>query len=141
MDVLRDFVKKHKDILSYLFFGGLTTIVSFVVYFLLHRWGQLSATISNIVAWICAVLFAFVTNKPFVFQSHDWSKVVMIPEFTKFVGSRIFSGLFETGMLALTVDFWQFHDLTMKIIASVIVVILNYVASKLLVFRSTRKTK
>ena len=140
MDALRGFVKKHRDILSYLFFGGLTTIVSFVVYFLLHRFGQFSATISNIVAWICAVLFAFVTNKPFVFQSHDWSRAMLIPEFTKFVGSRIFSGLFETGMLALTVDFLQFHDLTMKIIASVIVVILNYVASKLLVFRSARKS-
>ena len=110
------------------------------MYFTLYRWEHFSATISNIVAWVCAVVFAFVTNKPFVFQSQDWSRSVLMPEFAKFVGSRIFSGLFETGMLALTVDIFHFHDLAMKLIASVIVIVLNYVASRLLVFR-TKKEK
>ena len=137
---MRKLLEKYWDILTYLFFGVLTTAVNYLVYlpcFNLLGW---SASLSNVFAWIVAVAFAFLTNKPFVFQSHDWSRAMLIPEFTKFVGSRIFSGLFETGMLALTVDFLQFHDLTMKIIASVIVVILNYVASKLLVFRSARKS-
>lgn len=140
MKALRALIEKYKDILSYLFFGGLTTLVSFCIYFSLYEWGQLSATVSNTIAWICAVAFAFVTNKPFVFQSHDWSKSVVIPEFAKFVGSRVFSGLFETGVLALTVDILHFHNLAMKIVASVIVVVLNYLASKLVVFRTKRKS-
>ena len=124
--------------MSYLFFGGLTTLVSFGIYFSLYNYAAFSAAWSNVIAWIGAVLFAFLTNKPFVFQSRDWSASVVFPELGKFVGSRLFSGLLETAILALTVDVLHFHNLTMKIVASVIVVVLNYVSSKLIVFRNKK---
>lgn len=91
------------------------------------------------ISWICAVVFAFVTNKPFVFHSYDWSVSVALPELGKFVGSRLLSGLLETAVLAVTVDLLHLHNLAMKLIASVIVVILNYVFSKLIVFRTVHK--
>lgn len=132
---LRDFIKKHWGILSYLFFGGLTTLVNFLVYTPLHYWVHLSAAVSNGIAWVAAVAFAYLTNKPFVFKSHDWSAAVVLPELGKFVGCRIGSGLLETGLLALTVDCLHWNGIVMKVIASVMVVVLNYIGSKLLVFR------
>ena len=138
MNRIFSFVKKHIDIVLYLVFGGLTTAVSFAIYFSVYHYMQLSAAWSNVIAWIGAVCFAFLTNKPFVFRSCDWSLAVVLPELSKFVGSRLFSGLLETGLLALTVDYLQLPNLTMKLAVSVIVIILNYVFSKLVVFRNNK---
>ena len=132
---LRKLMEKHWDILSYLFFGGLTTVVNFLVFTPLHRWLYLSATVSNVIAWAVAVAFAYLTNKPFVFKSHDWSSKTVIPELAKFVSCRIGSGLLETAIIALTVDLLHWHDLGMKVLCAIIVVILNYIGSKWLVFK------
>ena len=132
---LRQLIQKHWGILSYLLFGGLTTLVNFIVYTPLHRWLNLSAALSNVIAWVVAVAFAFLTNKPFVFKSHDWSAKTVVPELSKFVGCRVGSGLLETAVIALTVDVLHWHDLGMKVVCSVIVVILNYIGSKWLVFK------
>ena len=131
-------LNNHRQILLYLVFGGLTTAVNYVVYFPLFYWVQLSAALSNIIAWVAAVIFAFITNKPFVFRSHDWSLPVVLPEFGKFVGCRVGSGLLETAVIFLTVDVMHLNGNVIKIVVSVFVVILNYVASKLVVFRKKR---
>ena len=130
-----NFVRKHWDILSYLFFGGLTTLVNFVVYYPCYNWLAMSATVSNVIAWVVAVAFAYLTNKPFVFQSHDWSWKTIGPELTKFVGCRIGSGLLETAAIFLTVDLLCWNGNVMKLVLAVVVVILNYLGSKLLVFK------
>lgn len=135
MDKLRRAIEQYWDILSYLFFGVLTTAVNYVVYLPCYNLLQLSAAVSNVIAWVVAVVFAFLTNKPFVFRSHDWSAKTVVPELTKFVGSRIASGALETGIIFLTVDCLLWNGNVMKLVTSVLVVILNYVASKLLVFR------
>lgn len=132
---LRALIEKYWDILSYLFFGGLTTVVNYLVYFPCYYWLGMSATVSNVIAWIVAVAFAYVTNKPFVFRSHDWRWRTVGPELTKFVGCRIGSGLLETAIIFLTVDMLSWNGIVWKIITSILVVLLNYVASKLLVFR------
>ena len=113
----------------------LTTVVNYIVYLPCYNLLGFSATASNMVAWVVAVAFAYLTNKPFVFRSHDWSAKTVVPELTKFVGSRIFSGALETGIIFVTVDCLLWNGNIMKLITSVLVVILNYVASKLLVFR------
>jgi putative flippase GtrA len=127
--------RKHWDILSYLFFGGLTTVVNYVVYLPCYNWLRLSASVSNVIAWVVAVAFAYVTNKPFVFNSHDWSAKTVWPELTKFVGCRVGSGVMETAIIFVTVDVLAWDGNWMKLITSVLVVILNYFASKLLVFK------
>ena len=134
----RALVEKYWDILSYLFFGGLTTLVNFVIYYPCYNWLHMTATVSNVIAWAVAVAFAYVTNKPFVFQSHDWSAKTVIPELTKFVGCRVGSGLLETALIFLTVDLLHFNGNVMKLLLAVVVVILNYVASKLLVFKKEK---
>ena len=133
--MLKRLILKYWNVLSYLFFGGLTTVVNYVVYLPCFNLLGLSAAVSNVIAWAAAVLFAFLTNKPFVFKSHDWSAKTVWPEFTKFVGCRIGSGVLETAIIFVTVDLLCWNGNWMKLATSVLVVILNYFASKLLVFR------
>ena len=127
-------LRKYRFQLIYLVFGVLTTLVNYLIYFpcdrLLH-----TAWLSNSIAWVVAVLFAYVTNKPFVFQSYDWSLKTVVPEFIKFVGTRVASLVVENLILLLTVDVLQWNRIFWKLAASVLVVVLNYVGSKLLVFR------
>ena len=127
-------VEKHWDIISYLFFGVCTTIVNYIIYLPCYNLLGISATISNMIAWVVAVAFAYLTNKPFVFKSHDWSKETVIPELTKFVGCRIGSGAAETLILLLAVDILGWNGNIWKLVTQVMVVILNYIGSKLLVF-------
>jgi len=133
--MLKRLILKYWNVLSYLFFGGLTTVVNYVVYLPCFNLLGLSAAVSNVIAWAAAVLFAFLTNKPFVFKSHDWSAKTVWPEFTKFVGCRVGSGVLETAIIFVTVDLLCWNGNWMKLATSVLVVILNYFASKLLVFR------
>lgn len=128
--------EKYWDILSYLFFGVLTTVVNYLIYLPVYNLLGLSAAVSNMIAWVGAVLFAYLTNKPFVFRSHDWSAKTVIPEVTKFVSCRLASGVMETGILLLTVDILHWNGNLWKLLTQILVVIANYVGSKLLVFRN-----
>lgn len=129
-------IGKYYDILSYLFFGVLTTAVNYIVYLPCYNIWGLSASVSNVIAWVVAVAFAYLTNKPFVFRSHDWSAKTVVPELTKFVGCRLGSGALETAVIFVTVDLLSWNGNVMKLITSVIVIVVNYLASKLLAFRN-----
>ena len=135
MKKLRTWIENHYDIFLYLVFGVLTTAVNYVVYLPCYNWLHLSAAVSNVLAWAFAVAFAYVTNKPFVFRSHDWSAKTVVPELAKFIGSRVASGALETAIIFVTVDCLLWNGNLMKLVTSVLVVVINYVASKLLVFR------
>lgn len=135
MERIRQLMERYKDIFIYLVFGVLTTMVNYLVYLPCYNIFGVSASVSNVIAWAVAVAFAYLTNKPFVFRSHDWSRSVVIPELAKFVGSRVFSGFLETAIIFVTVDILSFNGNVMKLLTSVLVVILNYVSSKLLVFK------
>ena len=135
MDKIIQLVKKYWSIIRYLFFGVVTTVVNMVVYYLCyHLWG-ISSDLSTVIAWVIAVLTAFLTNKPFVFGSHDWSPKVLLPEAGSFFGCRLGSGLVELVLMHITVEMLGLPGMLMKLLVNVIVVILNYVASNLLVFR------
>lgn len=127
--------KKHYDILAYLVFGVLTTVVNYLVYLPCYNLLGLKAVVSNVIAWAVAVAFAYLTNKPFVFRSYDWSAKTVVPELTKFVGCRIASGAAESLIILVTVDLLGWNGNLWKLVTSVLVVILNYIGSKLLVFR------
>ena len=137
MKKLVELARKYYDILAYLFFGVLTTVVNYLIYLPCYNMLHLSASVSNVIAWIFAVVFAYLTNKPFVFRSHDWSAKTVIPEFGKFVGGRVASGLMETAIIFLTVDLLHWDGNIMKLVTSVLVVILNYITSKFIAFRKT----
>lgn len=135
MNRIFELIKKYEGVLSYLFFGALTTLVNYLVFFPLHNWFAWTAVVSNAVAWLVAVVFAFLTNKPFVFKSHDWSAKTVADEALKFVGCRVGSGVFETVMIWLLVDMLAWNGNWTKIAVSVLVVVLNYIGSKWLVFK------
>lgn len=132
---LKTIFEKYYDVITYLVFGVLTTAVNYIVYLPCYNVLGLSASVSNVLAWAVAVAFAFLTNKPFVFRSCDWSAKTVIPELIKFIGTRLGSGALETLILLVTVDLLQWNGNVWKLITSVLVVILNYIGSKLLVFR------
>lgn len=135
MKKLFSLIKKYEEVLSYLFFGGLTTLVNYIVYLPCYNLFHFSGALSNAIAWVAAVSFAYITNKPFVFKSHDWSAKTVIPELTKFVGCRVGSGMAETVIIFIAVDLLAMNGNIIKLLTSVLVVVLNYVASKLVVFR------
>ena len=135
LDQLKALLHKYRDILVYLVFGVLTTAVNYIVYLPCYNFAGLSSAVSNVIAWVAAVVFAYLTNKPFVFGSDDWSASTVIPELTKFVGTRLGSGALETLILLVAVDGLGMNGNLWKLVTSVLVVVLNYVGSKLLVFR------
>ena len=133
--MVRNWIRKYKDLLLYLFFGGLVTVVNYLVYLPLYNLAHWPASVSNGVAWVVAVAFAFVTNKPFVFRSYDWSLKTVIPELWRFTLCRVGSGALETGLLFVLVDCLSFGGNLTKLLLSVMVILLNYFGSKYLVFR------
>ena len=132
---IRSLLEKYWDIITYLIFGVLTTVVNYMVYLPAYNLLGLSASVSNVLSWVVAVAFAYLTNKPFVFKSHDWSRETVVPELTKFVAARVLSGVLETGILLVTVDILGWNGNIWKFVTQVLVVISNYVFSKLIVFR------
>lgn len=135
VDKLKALFIQYYDLIVYLVFGVLTTVVNYIVYLPCYNVLGLSSSISNVIAWAAAVAFAFLTNKPFVFRSYDWSAKTVVPELIRFIGTRLGSGALETGILFVTVDMIGLNGNVWKLATSVLVVILNYVGSKLLVFR------
>ncbi len=139
--MIENLMKKYKELLMYLVFGVLTTLVNWVVYSVLIRVFGIDMTVSNAAAWFMAVLFAFITNKIWVFESKSWEMPFVIREMFSFYGARILTGLIE--IFAPSFLFWLGLDQSLfgikgfaaKILVSVVVVILNYIFSKLLVFR------
>lgn len=120
---------------KYLFFGFLTTIVSFIIYNAYIFYG-VNLIISNTWSFIGAVIFAYITNKIWVFDSKSFSLKIVVREFSIFVLSRVLVFLLETVCLVLLVDMLAVNEIIAKIITSVGVVIINYVISKFAVFRS-----
>ena len=132
---MKKLFQKYANLLPYLFFGVLTTAVNYAIFFPCHNLLGWSAGISNILAWVVAVAFAFVTNKTFVFHSYDWSSKTVLPELMKFIGCRIGSGVAETVILIVTVDWLLWNGNAMKLLTAVLVIVLNYLGSNLFVFR------
>ena len=120
-----------KELLAYIIFGVLTTIVNIVVYFFFTKVCGVNYIISNIIAWFLSVLFAYVTNRIWVFES---SNTNIIKECILFFGGRLFSGILDTGLMILFIDILTMGDLISKIIVQIVVVIVNYVFSKWIVF-------
>lgn len=130
-----DLYQKNKEIIHYLIFGVLTTIVNFVVYFICANLGGIDEIISNVISWLISVLFAYVTNKIFVFESKTNGITEIVKEFFSFVVCRVLSGILDTGLFALMVKVFGWNDYIAKAITQVLVVIANYVFSKLFIFK------
>lgn len=143
---LEPFYKKNKEVLMYLFFGVLTTAVSFLTAgiskCLLEGMGAGSgivSTVSTVFSWVCAVTFAYVTNRIWVFDSDAHGAKSIAAEAASFYGGRVFTLLVEMFMMWLGYTIIKGNYWVTKIIANVVVLVLNYIISKLLVFRKKKQ--
>jgi putative flippase GtrA/UDP-N-acetylglucosamine transferase subunit ALG13 len=125
---------KYREVLLYLVFGGLTTLINIVAFYILRKL-SLELQVSNVIAWILSVLFAFITNKLFVFESKNKSKKENFKEMTSFFGFRVLSLLFDIGFMHLLVSILNIHEMISKILSNILVIILNYIFSKLFIFK------
>ena len=135
LDKLRNLVQKYRSILSYAFFGLCTTVVNVIVYDVLYNRLQVSNIVSTIIAWVIAVIFAFITNKVFVFdsKSFEWKKLRY--ELITFLSCRLLTGILDIGIMFVAVDLMSWNGVFWKIISNILVIILNYAASKLVIFK------
>ena len=132
---MKNLIKKYEEIIKYLIFGVLTTLVSIGSYYILSLFFYLENDIlfvlANILSWMLAVLFAYITNKKYVFKSSN-SK---IKEFLKFIASRIITVLIEVLGMYILVKILGSNNMFSKVIMQLVVIILNYVISKFIVFK------
>ena len=129
---MKELFQKYREVIVYLIFGGLTTLVNWAVFFPLFNLLKWNEHLVNIIAWIAAVAFAFFTNRKYVFRSESGN---MAGEAVKFTLSRLTTLGIEELMLLVCCNLLKFNTNIIKLIAAVVVIILNYVFSKLLVFR------
>ena len=140
MKKILELYKKYKEIINYLIAGVLATIVSLAVYYgcvltFLNPDDPIQLQIANILSWIIAVIFAYFTNRKFVFESKEKNK---IKEFTKFTGSRVLTLLLDMFTMWLGVTIIGASDKIVKIISQVLVIVGNYLISKLFVFKKEK---
>lgn len=133
-------LKKYKQIVLYLVFGGLTTLVNFAVYYLCAHPFGVSTVASTAIAWFVSVLFAYITNKIWVFESRSFRAKMLIREAAAFFAARAFSGVLDIGNMYLFVDVLHLNDSVIKILSNIVVIIINYVLSKFWIFKRSDKT-
>lgn len=129
---------KYKEGLLYLFFGGCTTLIN-IISFIIFRQFKLGVDVSNIIAWLIAVIFAFITNKLFVFDSKNTDRKTVMKETISFLIARVISLGIDTGLLHLMIDFMKIHEVIAKVISNIVVIIVNYIFSKLFIFKKEKK--
>lgn len=134
--MIRELFNKYQEVISYLFFGVLTTVVNYIIYFSLNAvLGEDLYLVNNVVAWAGAVIFAFVVNKLFVFKKKSKNSAELIKEMTSFALARLASLGIEEIILFIGMSLLKLNGTIVKLAAQVIVVILNYFFSKFFIFR------
>ena len=137
MEKIKNLIKKYRSFIFYGIFGVFTTIVNIVTYNICYYRIEISNTFSNVVAWVLAVTFAYLTNKAWVFESKSWKWEVLKREIPAFISCRLATGVLDIAIMYICVDVMQWHAMLMKIISNVLVIILNYIFSKLVIFKKS----
>lgn len=132
---------RFREIILYLIFGVLTTAVNIAVYFICSRAFHFQVISSNIIAWLLSVLFAYLTNRKFVFKSKAVCFSSVLKECMNFFLGRLSTGILDTVIMFVSVDWLAFNDVVMKVLSNIIVIVLNYLISKLVVFRTKGEQK
>lgn len=130
-----DLYKKYREIIDYIIFGGLTTLVNIVAFFIFETLLGWPYLIANAIAIVLSILFAYGTNKLFVFKTQDMTFRKNAIEFVKFIGFRLLTGLADMVAMWLLVDLISIDTNIAKLLTQFIVVVLNYVFSKLFIFK------
>lgn len=126
---MRELINKNKELIKYLIFGILTTLVNILCFYILDKL-NIDIYINNTISWIVSVIFAFITNKLYVFESKSLDIKIIFKEGTSFLGARIFSYFVDMGTIYLLFDGLRINKLISKIVSNIIVIIINYIFSK-----------
>lgn len=137
---IRDFYDKHESALLYIIVGGLTTVVSVIAQYVPAYFG-LPTKVNTTISWVCAVTFAFFTNKVWVFKDKSYSRKDWLSQAAAFYGARLATYFLELGFMILTVDVLHYSEYIMKLIAQIFILIVNYLFSKFVVFGKKRRQK
>ncbi len=133
---------EYKEMINYLIFGVLSTVVNFVTYYVFARLIGVDEVISSGLSWFFSVLFAYITNKIFVFESKTHTIKEFIKEMVSFFLARIVSGaLCDVGTFAIMIKVFNINDIIAKIVTQIMVIILNYILSKSIVFKKSKNNK
>ena len=136
MSTIKNGIKTHLDIILYLFFGVCTTLVNIISYWIASHIIELTVLTSTILAWLLAVLFAYATNRKWVFHSSATNSIAIIRELSYFITCRVATGAVDMACMWIFVEKMCFNDIIIKLGANVLVIILNYIASKLIIFKA-----
>lgn len=140
MNMIKETFLKYKEMISYLFFGSLSTIVNFITYLIFTKVFQCDEVLGSGIAWLCAVLFAYVTNKIFVFKSKKSTFIENAKEAISFLGARVVSGILcDIGTFAVMIKILNINDIIAKIVTQIMVIIVNYIFSKFIIFKNPNK--
>ena len=133
--MIKQYWDKYKDVILYLVFGVFTTVVNIVSYWLCAHVLGLGVMASSVIAWALAVFFAYVTNRTMVFHSSATGKGAILKEIGSFFACRLGTGVVDWVIMFVFVTVLHFNDMIVKIAANIIVIVLNYVLSKFVIFK------
>lgn len=138
MGKIRNLYLKYKEVINYLIFGGLTTVVSLLTFYIFNKPFGLNEHISNIISWLFAVAFAYITNKKFVFESKSENNKALVKEIGSFYGARLLTLGIEELVLLVGVNVLHVDAMIVKLFAQFIVIVSNYFLSKLFIFKGKK---
>lgn len=138
MDLIKSLLLKYKSLILYLVFGVLTTVINVITYHISYEMMHIANVTSTMISWMVAVAFAYFTNKLFVFESKRTGSGA-VKEAINFFTCRVGTGVIEVGMMYVFVDLLTLNGTIMKLITNFIVIIINYIASKFIVFNEGKK--
>jgi putative flippase GtrA len=133
--------KTYREILLYIFWGIITTITNVVIYSLCRINNFFSIQIATAIAWFISVLVAFVSNKFLVFNSRDKEAAAFIRELCLFYVSRILSGLLDIALMTIAAHFGIFSEKVSKLLVNIVIIVINYIFSKVMIFRIKNETR
>lgn len=139
--MIRNLYEKYKEIIPYAFFGILTTLINIVTYWICAYPFGMSVMPSTIIAWTVAVMFAYITNRKWVFRSEADTIQNIAKEMFVFFACRLSTGVIDWLCMFIFVDKLQFHDVLIKNLANILVIVLNYVASKFVIFKNDKVSR
>ncbi len=136
--IFEPFYKKHKEILLYLFFGGVVTVVSIGTFQLFYAVFKINELVANVISWVISVLVAYSTNRTWVFRSTASTKGAVAAEILSFFGGRVATLVIEELIILVFVTLLKFNSLAVKLAAQIAVIVLNYIFSKLWIFKDKK---
>jgi putative flippase GtrA len=134
-ELIKQLYNKYKELIMYGIMGVLSTVINIVTFAICEKIFGINALVSNVIAWVVAVIFAYITNKLFVFESKSFKKDVLIKEIISFTSARLFSLLLEEVIIYVMIDLMNINSLIVKVFSNIVVIIVNYIFSKLVIFK------